>query len=151
MRPGAFAMILATICLPACEFHWSPDACVDSFPQPLRALNTDPPGRVGLRYAFELRSPDPALQRNGIEGVTPSVVHLVGGPGAAAAEAERIMNRTKPTTVYIVAEPSSWLVYAPVRRFSAAEGRRHLAAMCALSSRGLSLRRFSVALPDGPK
>jgi hypothetical protein len=164
MKLRASATILALFCLAACDRIGSPqarvDACIGSFAETLRGLpDVRPSSRGTVRYAFELRAADPALQREGIEGVVPSVFTEISSPGGPAMTREavqRVMNEAPDPkvipapSVHQIRGAATWLIYAPERSFSEAEARRHLAAMCALSSRGLVLRSISVALPNGP-
>ena len=152
-------MILAIVSLAGCDRFRSPEArveaCVDGFGDLLRGLPAVRPSSRGtVRYAFEVQRADPALERDGIEGVPPSGFTHITGSATTRDAVDRLMNETPdpktspaPSTHYIRGA-TSWLIYAPERSFSEAEARRHLAAMCALSSRGLILRRVSVALPN---
>ena len=164
MKLRASATILALLCLAACDRFRSPqarvDACVGRFADELRGLPDVRPSSGGtVRYAFERRAADPALQRDGIEGVAPSLFTEVSDSSAPAMTRDAVQRamtqepdpKVVPVpNVHQISGATTWLVYAPERSFSKAEARRHLAAMCALSSRGLILRSISVALPNGP-
>ena len=165
MRFRISATILALFCLAACDRFGSPqarvEACVGRFARLIRSLPAARPSSRGtVRYAFELRNPDPALERDGIEGVRPTHFTTISGSGIAAATqdaVDRVMNqRPDPKVIaapslHMVGGERSWLVYAPERPFSGAEARRHLVAMCALAGRGAILRSVGVDLPNSPR
>lgn len=158
MRLRALAMIVATFGLAACDRFISPQSsaeqCAGRFPEVRRLIDANLP-RMTLRYAFEAQRADPTLIREGIEGVAPTSFVSISGSrtGGVQAEVDRLMasmsgRPAEPKATYFMTDPP-WLIYAPGRQFSSAEATSHLAAMCALSSRGLILRSLSVS-PQGP-
>src|SRR6185503_18191243 len=101
------AVAVALVCLAACDVYSSPqarvDACVRDFADTLGGLRDVRPRSGGtVRYAFELRNPDPALERDGIEGVRPSRFTYAGSdsPAEVPDAVDRLMNsQLDPETI----------------------------------------------------